>query len=473
MQPHTVSAASTNASPQIPDPRAARVPISENLPREHGFEPLRVEGQIPTTLRGTLYRQGPALFELFGRRYGHIFEGDGAVTAVRVEGNEAFGAVRVVESEGLRQERLARRMLYGFSAPWYSRLRYGVRKNVANTSIFHWQGRLFGLVEAALPTEIAPSSLSTLGETDLGGVIRGPFSAHPHFVPSRRALYNFGLRSGRTNWLDLYELPQRGQARCLGSLPLDGAPMLHDFIATDHYLIFFLCPVRLNIATALLPLGGFESLYRWKPELGTEVLVVPIDAPERAVRFREPAFWVWHFANAFEQNGKLMVDFVRYDDFSSFFTLAPNMSGLVNTGRLTRAELELDRRRMRCEQLWNEPCEFPRVRAGDESRSYDTLWVQVEGERHGVGRLSPGSGAADVWELPSHQRASEPVPADRYLLSLVYDAELHQSYVAVLDPERLTEGPVARIWFDHHIPITFHGNWVPNGEREETNALPR
>src|SRR6516162_11848368 len=49
-----------------------------DLPREHGFEPLRVEGRLPEGLRGTLYRTGPSLFSTFGRRYGHWFDGDGA-----------------------------------------------------------------------------------------------------------------------------------------------------------------------------------------------------------------------------------------------------------------------------------------------------------------------------------------------------------------------------------------------------------
>jgi all-trans-8'-apo-beta-carotenal 15,15'-oxygenase len=63
-----------------------------DLSREHGFEPLRIEGQIPAQLSGTLYRNGPALFENFGRRYEHWFDGDGAVGAVRLSGGKAEGA---------------------------------------------------------------------------------------------------------------------------------------------------------------------------------------------------------------------------------------------------------------------------------------------------------------------------------------------------------------------------------------------
>ena len=83
-----------------------------DLPRERGFEPLRVEGTIPGELRGTLVRCGPALMSSFGRSYRHLFDGDGAVTAVRLDNRGAHGAVRIVDTPGLVAERHAGRALY-------------------------------------------------------------------------------------------------------------------------------------------------------------------------------------------------------------------------------------------------------------------------------------------------------------------------------------------------------------------------
>ncbi|MBT8495669.1 MAG: carotenoid oxygenase family protein, partial [Deltaproteobacteria bacterium] len=96
--------------------------FGRNLEREHGFELLEVEGQLPADLGGTLYRNGPGLFELMGRRYSHPFEGDGAITAVRVQAGTARGASRVTQSRGLREERAAGRMLYSMGAPRLRRL---------------------------------------------------------------------------------------------------------------------------------------------------------------------------------------------------------------------------------------------------------------------------------------------------------------------------------------------------------------
>src|SRR5690606_9746382 len=136
-------------------------------------------------------------------------------------------------------------------------------------------GRLYALMEAALPTELDPINLAMRGETNLDNTIVSFFSAHPHRVASRRAIYNFGLEYGRQTKLHCYELPDVGPARHLGAVDLPGAPMLHDFIATDTHLVFFLSPVRVDVPRMFLQLGGFTELFRWKPELGTEIICVP------------------------------------------------------------------------------------------------------------------------------------------------------------------------------------------------------
>lgn len=53
-------------------------------------------------------------------------------------------------------------------------------KNVANTGVLQWGGRLLALHESGLPYEMRLGDLSTVGETNLDGAIdrEGPFAAH-------------------------------------------------------------------------------------------------------------------------------------------------------------------------------------------------------------------------------------------------------------------------------------------------------
>src|SRR6185436_16383455 len=83
--------------------------IFRDLGREHGFEPLHVEGRLPADLRGVLYRCGPARFSSpDGEPYLHWFDADGAIAAIRF-GARCEAAVRLVDTRWLRDERNANR----------------------------------------------------------------------------------------------------------------------------------------------------------------------------------------------------------------------------------------------------------------------------------------------------------------------------------------------------------------------------
>ena len=111
-------------SPGSPGPRASWARSFRDLSREHGFEPLRVEGTIPAGLEGTFYKNGAGLVGVGGERYGHWFDADGAVTGVRLQGGKAWGGVRLVRTPGLlRQERAGRRLFGGYNTPFKRPLR--------------------------------------------------------------------------------------------------------------------------------------------------------------------------------------------------------------------------------------------------------------------------------------------------------------------------------------------------------------
>jgi all-trans-8'-apo-beta-carotenal 15,15'-oxygenase len=435
---------------------------SRDLPREHGFEPLVVEGTLPKALAGTLYRNGPGQFGHQGTRYSHPFEGDGATTAIRIADGRATGASRLHATEGLLAERAAGKLLYGLSAPWPRRFANTLRgraKNQANTNIVVWQGRMFALMEAGKPTEIDPQTLATIGETDLG-VITGFFSAHPHRVESRKALYNFGLQYGRTTKLHVYELPDTGAARHLAAIALPGPPMLHDFIATDTHLVFFISPVRVNVPRMLLAVGDFKQLFDWKPELGVEVVCMPIDRPEEVVRFTVDAFYQWHFANAFTRGTELVVDYIRYPDFSTFYQFGDQLRGnhdMDLDGRFHRATIDLAAKTLRSEQLAARACEFPTVRPGDEGREHALIYSAFD--RLGAIGSIDAQGTIVAHELPAGECITEPLYASGHLLALCHTQD--RAYVAVYDAKRIPDGPVAKIWLDHHVPITFHGTFLP------------
>lgn len=465
------------AIPRRIDRAAARVDpdgqslFYQSLTREHDFEPLRVEGTWPEALRGSLVRNGAANFEVAGKRYSHVFEGDGGLCVLRLDGDTVSGAHRLIETEGLVAERRAGRPLWGSNASWLQRMRNitAMRpKNFANTNVLSWQGRLYALMEAAAPTEIDPQTLETLGESDFGGQLMGPFTAHPHQVASRSASYGYGVRYGLTTWLDLYELPHQGAARKLTSLAIDPV-MLHDFVVTDSHIVFFVSPVRVAAWRILAGLHDLPSMFNWKPNEGTEVIVVPIDRPHDVTRFRIDAFYQWHFANGFDRADELVIDFARYDNFDSYTELVGG--ALHDNGRMTRAVLNPKRKRIHFEPLSDVDGEFPQIDTRFAGGEYRHLWYAREkiGES-GLVHIDLKQGTEQRFDLRPRDHASEPIfvprdarakEGDGWLLALLYDGKREQSYFACFDAQRVADGPLAKAWFDHHVPMTFHGAWLP------------
>lgn len=449
-----------------------------DVAREHGYQPLEVEGTLPRDLVGTLVRNGPGKFGVAGERYRHWFDGDGVVRGVRLEGGRAFGAVRTVRTRGLvREERAGKRLFGAYDTPLARPLRELLlrdRKNPANTSILAWQERLFATCEAGLPYEI-DRDLHTVGETDLG-VIRGAFSAHPHRVPSRRCTFNFGLDPTFHTIVRAYALPDEGRPRELARFTLDGTRLQHDFAVTEHHLVFFFAPMYLSVTSMLRGRGPASSTV-WRPERGSEIVVVPIDRPQAMRRFRTDAFMLEHVVNAFEEGDELVVDHTHY---ARPWDLEGFVRGLVRgeveapaRGTIRRARIRGSR--MTTELLVDRALELPRISPRVETARHRFAYY--------AGGASEGEGAPfeavikhdleratfDVYAPGPEQYAGEAVfvpreggsaEDDGWLLTMVYDARSDRSRLDVLDARAPSNGPLAKCWFDHPVPYGVHGIWV-------------
>ena len=438
--------------------------VFRDLPREHGFEPLHVEGALPEQLRGVLYRCGPARFSIGGEPYLHWFDADGAVAAVRFEGDRVEAAVRTIATRWLRDEQSANRQLYRS----YAQLGRGWRrwltlpKNPANISVMPYDGQVLALWEAGLPIALDPATLETHGETNLGGRIGPTFSAHPHRVG--RTLFNFGVRYGAKFSIDIYQF-DREIAR-IASVPLPRPTIIHDFIATPKHIIFFCAPVRLRLARLLAGIGSFDSNLAWEPEHGTEVIVVPLATPDKPIRFTVPPFFQWHFVNAWEEGETLVVDYLPYDDFetNAWFGRTPfEPARQPPPSRYARARFDLASRKMDIEVLSEISLDFPAIHPTDTGSPHRHVWL-LDFEKSippSLCRFDTHTRAVRRVPLGENTFPSEAVVVpEGWVLSLVYDGNRDASYVAVIDGARPEDGPVARLWFDHAIPFLFHGAWA-------------
>ena len=148
---------------------------------------LKVVGELPRELNGTLYRNGPN--PQFDAPGSHWFVGDGMLHAFHLENGRASYRNRWVRTPKWQAEHDAGRAMFGGfggrklpDAPATSCTDSGV----ANTNIIFHAGRLLALEEGHLPTEIEPGTLNRTGYCDYQGGIAGRFTAHPKIDPGHR-----------------------------------------------------------------------------------------------------------------------------------------------------------------------------------------------------------------------------------------------------------------------------------------------
>ncbi len=72
--------------------------------------------------------------------------------------------------------------------------------------------------------------------------------------------------------------------------------------------------------------------------------------------------------------------------------------------------------------------------------------------------LYEGQRASEVVFVPRSPGAPE---GDGYGLSMIYDGKSDTTHLAVIDTARWEDGPIARCHFETHLPMSFHGTWLP------------
>lgn len=483
--------------------------LFQDIEFEHDFQPLEIEGKIPKDIQGTLFQNGPGLFGSKDERYGHVFDSDGLIRGVRITEGKAWGAARLVQTEALVKERKANRMLYtgiGTDAkglePFKEKIKQmrqgkSLAKNNANVSVLMWQKRLLALNEASLPTEINPETLETLGETSLGGIIKGGFCAHPHWVSENQCGYSFGVNTESINtYLEVYELPKTEPCKKISRIKLDSRPVgyMHDFIATPNYLVFFIPPVHLPLYRwpEFMMGKAIYPLIEWREKLGTEIIILPLNDLDNPIRFKTDPFFQVHFSNAYEVGEQeIIVDYLSSPDLYPYYMVdrwskghssrsiaEDQVNRKAESSVLKRATINLTTKSFSSEVLWNEFCEFPKIHPAHQGSKHQYVYMLTNFDSHSafspmfshIMKLDVDSGRSSHVSLGDEQFPLEPIfirkndsekEDEGYLLSMTYDGNNNKSYLAIIDAQNLEAGPLAKIHFSQALPISFHGIWCP------------
>jgi all-trans-8'-apo-beta-carotenal 15,15'-oxygenase len=261
-------------------------------------QPLRrLHGKAPAGLAGTLYRNGPAKFRRGETRSGHWFDGDGLLRAFTLDGDgHARLAARFADTPKRRMEAAAGRIMmpgFGTAAGPGAIVTSADDTNAANTSVIMAGGELLALWEAGSPLRMDPETLETRGFKTFRPDLKGmPFLAHPRIEPDGR-IWNLSLQGASAL---VWRIGADGALEAAQAIKLPRASYAHDFTATARHLVIVLQPwiqdrMRLPFVDGL----------SWRPELGTQVLVIDKADLSKQRIYELPAFAFFHLADAWEE----------------------------------------------------------------------------------------------------------------------------------------------------------------------------
>jgi all-trans-8'-apo-beta-carotenal 15,15'-oxygenase len=263
-----------------------------------------VDGKAPKDFSGTLFRNGPAKFRRGGGVSGHWFDGDGLIRRFHVDGGTASLAARFVDTPKRRLEtKLDAIVVPGFGTKRGNGARLGGPDdaNAANTSVIMAGGDLFALWEAGSATRIDPETLATLGVKTFRADLKAmPFSAHPRRDPDG-TVWNFGGNGKQTA---LWKVKADGALDQMTLIDLPRRSYFHDFTMTARHIIIVLQPWLQEEFTFPLSTGMV-----WRPDHGTQVLVLDKNDLTKRRLFELPAFSFFHLGDGWvESDGTIRFD---------------------------------------------------------------------------------------------------------------------------------------------------------------------
>jgi carotenoid cleavage dioxygenase len=446
---------------------------------ERDDESLEVIGELPAGLRGSYLRNGPNSFFPPPGGY-HLFDGDGLIHGLELDGSgSARYRNRWIHSRGLNYEQKVGHAIYGglsdFTIPDADAINEGgIYKNTANTNIVRHARKILALMEGGRPTELN-ESLDTVGEYDFGGALEGSMTAHPKWDSATGEMVMFGY-SPFPPFLRYHVVDAAGALVRSTEVPIGRSVMMHDFAITDRHVLWFDLPAIFD-GDALMG-GSGPSIY-WDKNAGARVGVMPRDGEgSDTAWFDIDPCYVFHFLNAYEDQGRIVVDGCRAESMATAFGSDPLPDAEVRPN-LWRWEIDPVAGTVTDRQLDDRPGDFPRINdafTGKKNRwgthAHTGDWNVEEGVVFdGVIQFDLANDTSQTYVYGPTHSCGEAVFAadpdgsaenDGWLLNFVTDLSTETTEFVVLDARDITAGPVARVKIPRRIPFGFHGNWLPS-----------
>jgi len=441
-----------------------------------------IEGKISKDLHGDLYRIAPGQKENHGVTYQHPFDGDAYLSRFSFDGSQTVRMKSRFVNTPERAEEIAKGAMiyneYGTKNPNFMPL-LKTPKNTPNVNVIPWEGGLLAFSEGGTPSFINKKDFSFIGHHDFHGTLSADvgFTAHPKFDPKTGEGFAYGMHHGKDLALEIFHIdPKSHKLKTLYTLPQNGLYALHDMVLTEDYLMFILPPLTYDLLGALT---GYKSLFdstQFWDKNPTRIIIARRDGQGTPITIEQPAWCVAHNGNAFQQDGKIILDTFMTPDFSSRDMIRSwPQAKLVNSTPDTMIRLTIDpiEGKILNNTSYGHSTEYPRFDERRIGTNIRTLYTMESGNpedqlvntailKHDLHR-----GKTERAETLPHRTLGEtifvPHPGTDsedlgWLMTMGYDSERDETFLEIRDAGSFEFE--ARVWTKRFIPLGFHGNFA-------------
>ncbi|KAB5542481.1 carotenoid oxygenase [Coniochaeta sp. 2T2.1] len=458
---------------------------------------LEVYGKIPDDIDGTFYRVMPdPQFAPFIEN-DPWFNGDGSISAFKLQDGRASFKQRYVRTEKFTREREAKRALLGkYRNKYTDAVEFKIR-TTANTNVVHFNGKLLALKEDAPPYALDPETLETIGLETFGGQLPSlTFSAHPKFDPDTNEMISFGYEAKGDGTPDIcyYRIAADGKFLETVWLVSPVVGMIHDFAVTKNWVVFPMIPQVCDIER--MKAGGEH--WQWSPETPFYIGVIPREGakPDDVKWFRHPNCFPSHSSNAYEDaDGNILFDlgiseqntFFWWPDAEGKAPSPETLSSCLKRITIDPRSADLDIKPSQVRTLEQNNSEFYRLDDRFATKKYRHSFFDMMDPRLGtnfpaigpvlgggyplynsLGHFDIETGKTEVYFPGPTHMVQEPVfiprrgsgeEGDGYLLALVNNYATMASELHLVDTKDFTK-LLAKVLLPIRIRHGLHGNWV-------------
>lgn len=456
-------------------------PLRTSLRTEYDYAP-RIEGAVPDGLRGALYRNGPGIFMRDGIRKNNLLDGDGMIQAYDFADGRQRYRNRFVRTEKFLAEEKKGEFIHptwSMAAPtgWLDRVGGGTPISQAGVTTLVKHGKLLAFDEIGLPYALDVETLETQGQFPIqDGKDMLNYKAHTKTDGKNGDWVLFSTEFGRNMILHVVVRSTDGRIKSRQSVTLPGPIYMHDFFLTERHILFLLNPMEMSPFPFLLGFGAFIDSLSWNPDAGNKMLVLNRNGDVDPVILDAPPSYMWHSVNAHDRGDEIIADFVGYDDPDHFVGPDPAFQAIMrgrsgeakSPGKLRRYVINPARKVLREEIVSDRHYEFPMINPARTGHRHRTVYLSAgSGDswyHDGLAAIDMDTGKDRRFHFGPRHYVGEPVvtggaDGDGFLLAQVHHGDSGRTFLAIFEAADVAAGPVAKVWLNHHVPVSFHGWW--------------